>query len=226
VNYSRVLLCAATLIAPALRADSLDEILQRMDASAKRFKSVTAKLHQIEYHAILSESTSEDGELRLRRVKNELAGVLIFSPPDPRTIAFVGHKVEDYRPKANEVTIFDAGKDNMAKIDQFLLIAFGATSGTDLKNAYDIKFAGTENVGSVSTSHVTLAPKSEQARKLATLIELWFPDGSSNAIQQKVTQPTKDYMLTTYSDIKPNPALPDSAFELKLPAGVKTITQH
>jgi outer membrane lipoprotein-sorting protein len=226
VNYSRVLVCAAALIAPGLRADTLDAILQRMDGAAKKFKSVSAKLHKVNYTAVLNESTSEDGQLRLRRAKDGLNGILEYNPPDQRIVAFSGHKVQLYKPKANEVTIVDPGKDNMSKIDQFILIAFGATSGTELKTAYDIKLAGTESVDGTPTSHLVMVPKSEEARKLATMVELWFPEGESMAIKEKVTQPTKDYMLTTYSDMKPNLPLPDSAFELKLPAGVKVIKQH
>jgi outer membrane lipoprotein-sorting protein len=229
VNYSRNLFCAVALIAPGLRADSLDAILQRMDAAAKSFKSISAKLHDVNYTAVLSESTSEDGELRLRRAKDGLTGILEYSPPDQRFVAFSGHKVQLYKPKANEVTIIDPGKENMSKIDQFILIAFGSTSGNELKSAYDIKLAGTEPVDGKPASHVVLIPKSAEAKKLTTMIELWFPEGTAIAVKEKVTQPTKDYRLTTYSDVKPSPPsppLPDSAFELKLPAGVKVIKQH
>ncbi len=226
MNYSRVLCCAAALIAPYLRADSLEAILQRMDAEAKKFKSVSARLHDVNYTAVLNETTSEDGELRLRRAKDGLNGVLEYNPPDQRIIAFSGHKVQLYKPKANEVTIVDPGKDNMSQIDQFILIAFGSTSGTELKRAYDIKLAGTESVDGVPVSHLVLIPKSAEAKKVTTMIELWVPEGTYRAVREKVTQPTKDYRLTTYSDVKPNPPLPDSAFELKLPAGVHRITQH
>jgi outer membrane lipoprotein-sorting protein len=40
-------------------------------------------------------------------------------------------------------------------------------------------------------------------------------------IQVKVTRTSGDYNQATYSDIQMNPALPDSAFELKTPADVK-----
>ena len=196
-----------------------------MDGAAKKFKSVSAKLHQISYNHVLNESTSEDGELRLRHGKNGLTGVLEFNPPDQRMVGFVGNQVKDYHPKAKQVTVLDAGKGNMAKIDQFLLIAFGATSGSELKNAYDIQVAGTENIDSKPTTHLILTPKSEDAKKLATMIELWFPSGDSKAVKEKVTQPTKDYIETTYSHVESPSPLPDSAFELKLPSDVHVIKQ-
>jgi outer membrane lipoprotein-sorting protein len=66
-------------------------------------------------------------------------------------------------------------------------------------------------------------PKTDELKKLITKIELWVPEGQANPIQEKVTEPSKNYELVTYSDIKVNPALPDSAFELKLPPKVKKI---
>ena len=54
-------------------------------------------------------------------------------------------------------------------------------------------------------------------------IELWIPDEQANPIQEKVTKPSKDYYLVTYSEPKVNPSLPDAAFTLKTPPGVKEL---
>ena len=64
-----------------------------MDGASKRFKSVSAKVHDLNYTAVLSESTTEDGELRLRRAKDGLTGILEYNPPDQRFVAFSGHKL-------------------------------------------------------------------------------------------------------------------------------------
>jgi outer membrane lipoprotein-sorting protein len=58
---------------------------------------------------------------------------------------------------------------------------------------------------------------------MITRIDLWIQEGQSSPIQEKVTQPSKDYVLISYSDLKVNPDLPDSAFDLKLPEGVKRV---
>jgi len=72
-------------------------------------------------------------------------------------------------------------------------------------------------------NHLELTPKSAEARKFATKVELWIPEGKANAVKEKVTEPSGNYLETTYSEVKPNPSLPDSDFELKLPRGVKRI---
>jgi len=60
-------------------------------------------------------------------------------------------------------------------------------------------------------------------KKLITKIELWIPEGQSNPVRAKFSEPSKNYELVDYSDIKVNPALPDSAFDWKLPRNVKKI---
>jgi outer membrane lipoprotein-sorting protein len=71
--------------------------------------------------------------------------------------------------------------------------------------------------------HIGLTPKSADVRKYAATIDLWIPDGQANPIREKLTEPSKDYLLETYSNLKINPPLPDSAFRLNLPPGVKEL---
>ena len=72
-------------------------------------------------------------------------------------------------------------------------------------------------------TRIELTPKSDELKKLVTKIELWIPEGQTNPVQEKITQPSKNYSLVKYSDLKINPTLPDSAFALTLPAKVKKI---
>jgi outer membrane lipoprotein-sorting protein len=208
-------------VALQLQAESLEAILARMDRSAKDFKSLSAKMKQSEFTAVLNESSESRGEVRLKRGKNGLVGVEDFQEPEPRVIHLNGRVVERYFPKANTVEEYNAEK--FAKsMDHFLLIGFG-TSGTELKKEYDIKVIGPEMVGPAHTTHLELAPRSKELRNMITRIDLWIQEGQSSPIQEKVTQPSKDYVLISYSDLKVNPDLPDSAFDLKLPEGVKRV---
>jgi outer membrane lipoprotein-sorting protein len=52
---------------------------------------------------------------------------------------------------------------------------------------------------------------------------MWIPEGESAPVQVKVSRTSKDYELASYSEVKVNPALPESDFELKLPADVKRV---
>jgi outer membrane lipoprotein-sorting protein len=208
-------------LAASLSAEPLEDILARMDKAAKEFQSYSARIKRVDYTAVINESNESSGSIRLRRTKAGADGIVEFTEPDPRVIHVSGRTFEIYYPKANTVEIYDAGKRANA-LEQFFLLGFG-TTGVDLRKGYDIKLVGTEAVGAAKTTRIELTPKTEDVRKYVTRIDLWIPEGASNPVQEKVTQPSKDYSIATFTDLKVNSPLPDSAFELKTPAGVKKI---
>ena len=67
------------LAAAVVQADSLESVLRRMDEGAKKFKSVTANLKEVSYTAVLQETSTQTGDLRLQRRKNGVIGVLHFT---------------------------------------------------------------------------------------------------------------------------------------------------
>lgn len=212
-----ILMFAATL-APA---EPLADILARMDQAAAEFRSLSAQMKRVQFTAVLSESSEMDGVLRLKRTKGGTQGVIDFQQPEQRTVLIEGKSVKIYYPKANTVEIYDASKYS-SNMDQILLLGFG-TSSAELKKSYDFKEGGAEKISGVATTRVELTPKSAELQKLITKIELWIPEGQSNPIRAKFSEPSKNYELVDYSDIKVNPALPAAAFELKLPDKVKKI---
>jgi outer membrane lipoprotein-sorting protein len=220
------LVCAAAIIcaAAALNAEPLDAILARMDASARQFHSFSASMKRTDVTTVIQESEVMNGTIRMKRNKNSVSGVMDFTDPNPHTIAITGRAAERYFPKANVVEIYDATK-YASVMDGYLLLGFGTTAA-ELAKAYDVKAGGTETVGSANTTRIELTPKSPEVLKLIRKIELWIPEGQSNPVQEKITDASKNTILVLYSDVKVNPDLPDSAFELKLPAGVKKLTPN
>jgi outer membrane lipoprotein-sorting protein len=205
----------------SLHAETLNDILARMDKAAVKFQSFSATTKTIDYTAVLDEKKEQSGVMRLKKGKGGMQGVVIFAEPDPRTIQFSGKTLEVYYPKANNVEIYDAGKHTNV-IDEIILLGFG-TSGAELRKNYQVTLAGTETLNGDRASRLELIPKSDEVRQYASKIELWIPEGDSNPIQEKVTQPNKDYHLVQFSDRKINPPIPDSDFSLKLPPGVKKV---
>jgi outer membrane lipoprotein-sorting protein len=213
-------LCLAFVSA---RAETLNEILARMDQASPQFKSYSATMNVQEYTALLDETEKSKGSMRLKRAKSGMTGVIEVSEPDSARMSVYlnGKTAERYFPKANTEEIWDVGK-YAHSIDEVILIGFG-TSGADLKKQYDVKLGGNEMIGGVKTSRLELVPKDAETRKLATKIELWIPEGQANPVQEKISTPSKNYKIVNFSDVKINPALPDSDYTLKLPAGVKKI---
>ncbi len=120
--------------------------------------------------------------------------------------------------------IVDLGKHG-EKLDQFIMIGFG-TSGTELAKDYSMKLLGNETVKgqqAVPAIRVELIPRIAEARQYVTKIELWIPPaGDPYPVQEKISQPSGDYRVVNYTDLKINPPLSADALQLKLPAWVKT----
>lgn len=226
LRRSRSVLPALALVlsgAIACRAaETLDQVLNHMDAAAKDFKSYSADLTRKDYDSLVDATDVYTGSIRLKHVKNGVVGIMDFTQgPDHFTIALEGNTVEKYLPKANQVQIYNV-KEFAHTIDEVILIGFVVTRA-DMERDYSIKLAGAASIQGKATSHLILTPKSEETLKYIKTIELWIPEGSGNPIQQKASEPSGDYKLGTYSNLKVNPNLPDSAFQLVLPKGVSKV---
>jgi len=204
-----------------VNAEPLADILSRMDRAAAEFRSLSAKMKRVQFTAVLGESSEMDGEVRLKRTKGGTLGMIEFQQPEKRTVSIDGKSVYVFYPKANTEEIYDARKYT-SNMDQILLLGFG-TSSAELKKSYDFKDGGVEKINGIQTTRIELTPKSEELKKLITKIELWIPEGQSNPIRAKFSEPSRNYELVDYSDIKVNPALPDSAFKLDLPQNVRKV---
>lgn len=213
------------LISAALTASGFDQqqAFTRLDQAANGFRGLTAKIKKISHTAVIKESTEEIGRICLRRPKpRDLKMLAEFTSPEERAVAFDGRKVQIYYPRILTVQEYDLGKQS-SLIDQFLLLGFGSNS-SELKKSYDIKWTGEEAVNGIKCDHLELTPKSDEARQHVRSIEIWVSAVDGVTQQQKVHQPSRDYVLITYSEIKLNPPLTDDSTRLKLPKGVKKET--
>lgn len=213
----------ALLLAPALPAADLDAVLANMDKASSGFQSMQAAVRWVKYTALVDDETTEEGAVVVRRARNKGVDLLIqFQKPYPYYLAIQGTKVEIYRPKIAEVQEYDLSKKR-EMLDQALLLGFG-TAGKFLSENYNVKLIGEEQTAGHDTVKLELVPKSPEMLKNIPRIEMWISKASWQPVQQKMWQPAKgDYRLYTYTNIKPNPTLPDKAFQLKIPKGVKRV---
>ena len=91
-------------------AQTLDELLARMDQNAMSFKSMSAKLRYMSYVAVIKEGTVSTGTLTMKRSRREAMVLVDFTEPDPKTVAVAGTKVAIYLPKLQTVEEYDLGK--------------------------------------------------------------------------------------------------------------------
>ncbi len=209
------------LTALPLGAQSLNDLLARLDKAAPGFKSMSADIQRVVHTAVINDDSTESGTMKLKRQKLHDTRMLIeFTKPDAKAIALAEDTVSVYYPKIKTVQIYDVG-DKKNLIDQFLLLGFGATS-PELKEAYDLSWVGVETVSGQSTGHIQLVPKSKDVLARLKKADLWISDANGLPVQQKfVTSSAGDSMVVTYSNLKNNPALADGALKLNYPKGVQ-----
>jgi outer membrane lipoprotein-sorting protein len=202
-----------------------DAILARMDKAASGFKNMTARATYVTHTDVINEDSRETGTVVMQKVAaGEVRGLIDFLGQDKHTVSIENRKVRVYYPKIKIVQEFDLGKDG-EQLYQFVMIGFG-TSGTELAKDYDVSVLPTESVKGfegVQTIRLQLIPKTGEARKYVTKLELWIPEtGDPYPLQEKISEPSGDYRRITYTGIKTNQPLPADALQLKTPPGVKT----
>jgi outer membrane lipoprotein-sorting protein len=205
----------------AAAGDMVQQILARMDKAASEFKAMTAQVTHLEHTDVLNEDTTESGTVTMKKVQpGEVLERVDFTVPDRKTITFEKRHVQEYLPKINTLQVYDLDKHG-EQLDRFLMIGFGI-SGTELAKDYDVTVLGTESIKGQSAIRLQLNPRATEVRQYVQKIELWIPEqGDPYPLREKIFEPSHDYRLVTYSDLKINPPLQPDAMQLKPPPGVK-----
>jgi outer membrane lipoprotein-sorting protein len=218
----RILLVALCLLFARgqVQAQSVEAVLGRMDQAAPNFRAMTADVQMKTYTAILSDTTTENGTLKMQRLKSgEVRAIIDFSgQTDARVIAFLGNIVRIYYPNLKAYQDYEVGK-NSDVLNQFLLLGFGS-SGKQLAQSYQITMEGSEKAAGEDTTKLLLVPKDAKVKEHLAKIEMWVPENAAYPVQQQFYEPSGNYRIVTYTNIKMNPSI-HGVLELKLPKGVK-----
>jgi outer membrane lipoprotein-sorting protein len=210
-----------TVWAFAAQGATMDEVLNRMDTASVSFRGVKGNIRQLSHTDIVNEDDIETGTILLKRPRpHDIRMLIDLTKPDAKTVALDDKTLSIYLPKIATVQTYDLGKSK-GLLEQFLLLGFGA-SRADLAAAYDIAWLGEDLIKGEKTGHLQLTPKTRDVLQRVRKIELWLNEATGYPAQHKLFLPGNDYWLVTFSDLKVNPDLPDSALKLKLPKGVKT----
>lgn len=199
---------------------ALEATLGKIDVGAATLTSLSADLRRVHHTAVINDDTFDEGVYLMKRPKPHETRLLFnVKQPDPKQDAFDGRKVQMYYPKSQVCQEIDVTRYRDLA-DQYLLLGFGSNS-KELQSAYSITLGGPETIGNEKTTRLELVPKSQELLAHLKKVELWISDANGLPVQQKFYQPGGDYDVATYSNVKLNPNLPDSAFKLELPKGVK-----
>ncbi len=226
-NARRFAGCLAGLVfaAPLLLAQSnpqLEDVLTKMDEAAAHFRSTEADFVWDQYQKVVDETDTQKGKVYFKRSGNDVQMAADIREPDPKYVLYSEAKVQVYQPHIDQITVYDAGKNKDA-FESFLVLGFGGR-GHDLSKSFEVKFAGTEKLGSVDTAKLELVPKAQSVRNNFSRIILWIDPQRGISIQQQFFEPSGDYRLAKYSDIKINKGIADSAFRIKTTGKTKTVS--
>jgi outer membrane lipoprotein-sorting protein len=218
-----IALWAFACFAPAITAQNasvtVDNVLGMMDKSAGDFHTLTANVEYIKYTAVVKDSSSETGQILVRRDQKMR---IDFTKPDPRTILRTGDSLFIYTPKIKRVEEYNLGKDR-ALVDQYLSLGFGTKSQMLRKN-YDVALTGQEDIDNRKTFLLELTPKFPEVRKQITKVQMWIDPSSWLPLQQKFLEAgSDDYLLIKYSSLMKNLKVNDSKFKPDWPKDVTHV---
>lgn len=192
-----------------------------MDTAAANFHSAQADFVWEQYFKVVNDKDSQKGTVYYRRSGKDIQMMADITDP-PKSVLFSDGKVQVYEPKLKRVTSYEAGKNREA-VESFLVLGFGG-SGHDMLKSFDVKWLGNETVGGVNAAKLELISKSDRVRNIFAKIWLWIDPAQGISVQQQFFEPSGDYRLAKYSDIKANQKIPDNVFKLKTSGDTKVVS--
>src|SRR5262249_31410788 len=112
---------------------------------------------------------------------------------------------------------------NKADADALLSLGFGGR-GEDLLKSFEVKMVGWETVDKVRTARLELVPKDAELRTKFSKVDMWVDPVRNVPLQQQwFFEPSGDYKLAHYSNIKVNSHVSDDDFRLKTSSKTKVV---
>jgi outer membrane lipoprotein-sorting protein len=225
---TRLMLLCVTIAATPFGAPAADrtlpETLAKMDEAAARFKGFSANMEHLSHFDVIHEEEMESGVILMKRPKPKDVHIRIeLQKPEPKVVVTDSTKVEVYYPRSGQIDKFELGR-RRSLVDMFVAQGFGGTSA-DMAKDYSVKLGGAEIVAGENATRLELVPKSDVMLEQYKRVDLWISDKSGYTLQQKFYERNgKDYHVITYTNVKINPEIPDSAFKLEVPKGTKRET--
>jgi outer membrane lipoprotein-sorting protein len=230
--FFRSLLRLAPAHPQAPASTPLEAVLKKMDTAAASFRATQADFEWDRYEKVIDEVDDiQTGTIYYRRAGKDIEMMADIKmegdeptklKPEPKYVLFRDGKINIYLPKADQVTVYDAGK-NRAEVENYLVLGFGG-SGQDLVKSWDVTYVGPETINGVATAQLKLVPKSEKVRSTFSYILLWIDLERGVSVQQKLVSPQGDYRLARYSAIQMKEKIGDDVFKLKTTSKTQTIS--
>lgn len=200
----------------------LNTILEQMNKAAASFKTAQADFEWDQYERVVEEHDIQKGQIYFRRTKNGIDAAIKVTSPDAKQVLFKDGNLMLYQPKIDQVTEYKANA-NRAEVESFMSLGFGA-SGKDLARNFEIKLDGWETVDGVTTAKLDLTPIQQKVRSSLSRVLLWMDPDRDVSLRQQFFEPSGDYRLTHYTNVRLNRKISDDVFRLKTTSSTKIVT--
>lgn len=200
---------------------TLEQVLTKIDQRGAVLRSMTSSITQKRWTDILEEfDQGESGQFLFLKEDDGIYLRKDIVKPQPNTLIIGDGILSYYQPKIKQLQRYDLGQRRDRA--EFLLLGFGSNKKA-LEEAYEIRLGTMEIVEGREAYPLELIPKSQTVSAYFTQIVLWIDTTLWVPIQQKLVEPTHDYLLIRFEDIDLNPKIPKSQFDLKVPKGVTVV---
>jgi len=220
-----VALWSVCLVAPAVHAaaasaaDDKAKVLERLNESAKTFRSAAA---DVEFDTIetdpVPDTDVQKGVVYYERKDGSFRAGVHFTQhngkPSAKAYTYNNGVLSLYEPGPNEVTNYS----KVGKFESYLILGFGA-SGRELESKWDITYLGSESLSDgktqVKTEKLELVAKDPDVRKNVPKVTIWVDPDRAVSLKQVFTLSSTSSYIGHYTNFKMNQALPADAFKFK-----------
>jgi outer membrane lipoprotein-sorting protein len=211
-------LALAFVTAPAAHAapaSDLKSVLERLNASAANFQTMTA---DVEFDDITTDPIYDKdvfkGLVYYDRKGAQFRMGVHFKEHNgkhsSKAYTYLGGVLKLHESGNNQVTSYPQA----GKFESYLLLGFGA-SGRDLETKWDITYLGAETIDGISTEKLELVAKDPDVRKNLAKVTIWVDPDRAVSLQQIFTLNSSSTKVCFYKNFKLNKSLPGEAFTFK-----------
>jgi outer membrane lipoprotein-sorting protein len=205
---------------PASQPD-LKSVLTEMNRAAAAFKSAQADFEWDQYTRVVEEHDIQKGQIYFERNKHGIDAAVKVVSPEPKQVVFKDGQLSLYQPKIDQITEYKSGS-NRQDVESYMSLGFGG-SGDDVARNFEVKLDGWEPVDGVRTARLELVPKNQKMKASISKVLLWMDPNRNVSLKQQFFEPSGDYRLTHYTNIKLNSHFSDDVFRLKTTSKTKVV---
>ena len=216
-----VLACAFLWLIPVVHAQgtyTLDQVFANLDEAQKTFRSVDANIERTHVTIVVNDKDVSSGKFYYTKRGKEPRVKLEIQKPMTQYLLIDRGKLQMYTPSLKQVQETSLS-GRQEKIEMFMALGFGQSSA-DLKKNFDVSLAGEEVIDGKKTAVLELKPKNTT---MFRSVRLWLDQQKWVSVQIRTTESSGDYLTVRFTNIKLNPKIPESVFDLKLPKDVNVL---